>query len=262
MIKTFCVAHKPITYPLPDDVPVIWLGGATPQTNGKHKIFQIAEISEEFDAWHPFLAGSSGSFAIEKMLTEDWIDWTYGDQISIVQYRKFILPQPLENMEPDQFNLYVPQPDVVKRMDFHALQNEIELPYLLAKPVDIGNRYLQYAYHHKIQDLLRYTALAIDMKIISDEESYEFLNSPVLIQGGVEFGVYPISVFMEFIKPIRELSMEFLKCHRPVSSDIQHRRAVAFCNERLGSYLLMKRLNEEFSDQVPENLFGYMHYAI
>lgn len=258
-IHTFCITHKPLELPLPDDIPVVWLGSAPIQTNGKHLVYPVGEISEEFDVWHTFLGGSSGTFAINKMIRENLIEWQPNDRISIMQYRKFMAKTPMGIMSKNYPGLYLTTPSELKKFDFHALQKRISTPYLLPQPLKIENLYLQYASCHCIPDLLRYTALAVDLNIINSNESFEFLNSTHLIPGGVEFGIYPIEVFMDIIEKLKTISIKFLKTHSLTSSNPYQRRGLSFCNERLGSYFLLKELNKEYKNNIPNEFLGFMH---
>ena len=257
-IKTFCIAHKSLEFPLPEDAPIVWLGAAATPLNSPQKIYRAAEISDEFDAWHNFLGGSSGSFLIEKMLCDHSIEWTANDRINIVQYRKFIAKKPMGILSKNYPGMYLIEPNNTKDINIKKINKDILTKYLIPQIINVENIYIQYSASHKISDLLRYTALAIDLKIITSSESFEFLNSSYLIPGGIEFGVYPIPVFMRLIKDIRILSMTFLESNNPSSKSSFQRRALSFCNERLGSYLLLKELKKEYTN-IPNEIFGYIH---
>lgn len=259
MIKTFCVAHKALEFPLPDDVPVIWLGSVPVQTHGKHAVYRAAEISEEFDAWHAFLGGSSGSFIIEKILRDGLIEWSPDDRISIIQYRKFMAVTPIGVNAKNYPGMYLVSPSESSQLDLHAIQDAVVTPYLLPQLFELESLYQQYGAAHHISDLLRYVAVAVDLDIISWTESFEFINLMYHIPGGIEFGIYPIGFFMDTISSLRAVSMRFLHAHKPTSMTPYQRRAVSFCNERLGSYLLQKELVKIYGDEIPNELFGYMH---
>jgi predicted O-linked N-acetylglucosamine transferase (SPINDLY family) len=259
LIKQFCIAHKALELPVPENIPVVWLGSAPVQTNGKHVVYHAADLSEDLDAWHNFLGGSSGTFLIEKILCDHVIEWTAQDRISIFQYRKFLAKTPMGILSKNYPGMYLIEPSQTDVIDLNVLYNDIETPYLIPQLLNLGNIYSQYSACHKISDLLRYTALAIDLKIITESESFDFLNSSYLIPGGIEFGVYPITVFMRIIKNIRSISMKFLENNIPTSKNSFQRRALSFCNERLGSYLLLEELNKEYNNNIPNEIFGYIH---
>ena len=68
-----------------------------------------------------------------------------------------------------------------------------------------------------------------------------------------------INIFLAVTEQIEAVCLHFLERHRPVKLDAYHRRALAFCNGRLGSYLLQKVLHEIFDNTIPDNITGYMH---
>lgn len=267
MINTFCIAHKKIVIPLTDEIKIIWLCEKFYEENynvntSTKNIYFISDISDDFDSWHNFLGGSSGAFAAEKIINESInLDkgWHYTDKISIIQYRKFISPVPMgapSNVYP---GMYIIHPDKINNINICNLQREVKNDFLLSQPVNIGGTYANYSACHYPSDLLRYLAIAIELNIISKQDSIEFITFPILIPGGIEFGIYPIPVFIEVIGKLRLVCMEFLKNHRPVSMKPEQRRALAFCNERLGSYLLFKHLQEKYLGVLPADIFGYMH---
>ena len=258
MILTFCIANQTPMFPLPDDIPVVWLGNGRPITNGSHVIIHPIEFDMEADTWHVFLGGSLGAFAIERILTSNIVEWNENDLISIVHYRKFTTCKQVGHAASNFPGMRISHPKDLTSFDLHAIQNALNTPYLLAQPWTGMGMYHQYASSHCAPDLLRYIAIAVDLNIISWEQSIEMLNYNVIIPGGVECGIYPIVVFIEMIRNFRKICLEFLTLHRPVSIKPYNRRALAFCNERLGGYLLHKRLLQEYNGEIPLEILGYM----
>ncbi|MBY0455571.1 MAG: hypothetical protein K2Q11_11925 [Burkholderiaceae bacterium] len=257
MINTFCIAHKNIQIPIFDGLNIIWLGGGGLSENSAKNIY-ISDVSDHLCSWHNFLGGSSGSFAIAEIFDKS-NNWDSSDKISVIQYRKFISPVKLGKP-----SLVYPGMQVIDRLSASSLnleemQNSSAGNFLLSQPVNIGGIFSNYSSCHFPSDLLRYMAIAIDVGVLSNQSAVEFISFPILIPGGVEFGVYPISVFLEIINKLRLVCDEFLKFHRPVSINENQRRALAFCNERLGSYLLFKHIHHFYDGVLPGNIFGYMH---
>ncbi len=258
-IKTFCIAHKALDFPVPEDMTIIWLGTASVQTHGQHLVHHVADISEEFDAMHNFLGGSAGSFAIEKIISENLIKWSSDDRVSIFQYRKFMACQPIGTPSENYPGMYMLNTVDALKIDLRNLHDVVKTPYLLPQPLNVGNLYIQYSISHSSPDLLRYIAIAIELKVINWRESQDFLNSTHIIPGGVEFGIYPIIIFLKIISFLRKISMKFLANHNPTILNSFQRRALSFCNERLGSYLLLRELNQEYNGNIPIEFFGYIH---
>lgn len=259
-IKTFCLANKPPVYPLPNEIPIIWLNSSPPPANEDNIYWPVGTISNDLEALHPFLGSASGAFAIEILLRNRAVPWAMGDRVSIIHYRKFTSNIPLGKEAPNYPGMQLINPSSLKQFNLHEIQHKIKTSFLIPQlyTPDRG-LYAQYTTAHKAQDLLRYLAIAIDMGIISGEESHEFLTAKYLIPGGIEAGIYPISVFLEIIKSLRSVTMEFVKHHVPTSLDPYQRRALAFCNERLGSYLLYNYLIDTYNGSIPPEYIGYMH---
>ena len=51
MIKTFCVAHKPLEFDLPEDATVIWLGNDTPATRNCDNIVMRLRSTLTMSIW-------------------------------------------------------------------------------------------------------------------------------------------------------------------------------------------------------------------
>lgn len=258
MINTFCISHKKIQLPLSKDINIIWLGGDERYEENAENIY-VSKISDEFHSWHNFLGGSSGTFAIEKILSEHGKHWELEDKISIIQYRKFISPRPLGIPSKSYPGMQIISPSEVLEINISNIQELLQSDFLVSQPVNIGSIYSNYSSCHFPSDFLRYMAIAIDNNVLSRNESVDFISFPILIPGGIEFGIYPAPVFIQIVQKLKLVCMEFLRHHRPVSLKEDQRRALAFCNERLGSYLLFKHLQETYQNSIPANIFGYMH---
>jgi len=258
-IKTFCVAHKPLMFPVPDDVTVIWLGAAPPPSGGPHTIWRAGDVADEFEVWHNFLGGSAGTFAIEKLLRDRVIPWEPQDRVSITHYRKFLSTQPrgIPSYYP---SLYLAKLEDVADMDLHQIQGEISADFFVPGPFQMDLPiFLQYAQGHESADLLRYLAIAIELGIINPAELNSLLQRTLLLPGGIDLGIYPIPFFLDISEKLRRICMRFLELHRPVSLTSYQRRALSFCNERLGSYIILEHLSVHYPSGVPEGIYGYIN---
>jgi predicted O-linked N-acetylglucosamine transferase (SPINDLY family) len=262
VIRQVCIGHRAFELPIPAHVPVIWLGTAKVETQGQHVVHALNSISPELDTWHSLLGGSAGTFATYLMLRSKLIDWSPEDRISILQYRKFMARRPMGTEARNYPGLYLVARGDAAALDLDAIHAEVTTPYLLPQPLALGNLYAQYATCHRGTDLLRYTAIATELNVITEQETLAFFNTTHMIPGGIEFGIYPIPVFLEIMEKVSAVAMAFLQQHRPVCLDAEQRRAVSFCNERLGSYLLIKRLEQDYQHTIPTDIFGYMHNVV
>jgi hypothetical protein len=245
MIKTFCVAHRAVEFDLPEDATVVWLGNDTPQTRNANRVLIVSEYAPDMHALHAYLGGSAGSFIIERYLRENPDQWNDSDLVSVIQYRKFISPIPVGRPSRNYHGMYVFNSTEANLIDLAEIQGHVAGDYLVSTPSGLSGGVLaQYNEVHHVVDFLRYMAFAVELNVISKDELMGFFSSTFFVPGGIEFGIFPIPVFLECVGQLRRICLEFLRSHRPVSTDDYQRRALSFCNERVGSYLLLKHMNQ------------------
>ena len=95
--------------------------------------------------------------------------------------------------------------------------------------------------------------------MISERERDEWLAGTSLIPGGIEYGVSPVSAYVEKVAQLERVSRRYLSQHRPVGDDPYQRRALNFLCERLGRLLLERAFDAYFGGPQPDEVFGYMH---
>jgi len=182
--------------------------------------------------------------------------------IEISAYRKRILPSP-EGIESPSY-------PTMRELSFEDFENETELSvfvprtdleFLVAEPLYFENSIIgQYAAGHYRRDIRDYTSLAIEMGVLDANSASEFLASKHFIPGGVELGIYPKSWLVPTLSTIEVVSRQFLDRYgnRVKKYINQQVRAVGFCSERLGSFLLIRHLMEKYSNKIPADIFGYI----
>jgi len=259
MHSVFCITHQPsITIDLDHTASIVWLGaaGQAPQTG--HSVLDVHQTYSDLMAWHPFLTGAAGTFAIRRFLNDQQQEFSDFDLITLTQYRKFISQQ-VFGQTTDSFPTmrFINQSAQVP--SYSAWFTEPAQYFCIASPRNIGNTFQQYAHVHQAPDLLRYLATAVELEVITAQECFELINHPTIIPGGIEVGTFPINIFLAIAEQLETVCLHFLDRHRPIKLDAYHRRALAFCNERLGSYLLQKVLHEIFDNTIPQAIIGYMH---
>lgn len=262
VIKTFCLAHKPVLYNLPSDAVVIWAGDGTPSALKPHRLYRVGDVSPELEAWHPFLAGCAGAFAAAQLLSSKVISWEPGECINITQYRKFVYPNALGH--PTNFpGASAIKNEDAKYIDWVFLYENIKEPFLLPQELNFSqykqNLFLQYASCHHISDLMRYLAIAVEVGALNSKEVWDLQSSFIFSPGGTEFGLMPVDLFIHCAGILRKVSELFVKRHLPQSPHVGQRRAVAFCNERLGSFLINRYIKNYYSGLVPDEIRGVMH---
>lgn len=259
MHPVFCITHQPdITIDLDSSASIVWLGAAGQAPQLGHPVLDVHQNYPELMAWHPFLTGASGTFAIRRFLRYQQQEFSDFDLMTLTQYRKFISRQAF-GQTTDSFPSMRFINQVTQIPNYSEWFSEPAQYFCIASPRNIGNTFEQYAYVHQAPDLLRYLATAVELEVITAQECFQLINHSTIIPGGIEVGTFPINIFLAIAEQLETVCLRFLEHHRPVKLDAYHRRALAFCNERLGSYLLQKVLHEIFDKTIPQDVIGYMH---
>ena len=239
-----CLTHVPLTLDFPPWVLRIHLGQA--QHAGA---LNLRELAPEWDPHHPSLGSTAGAFALSSLVRERFPNAT---RIGICQYRKFISRRRISGVRDPRYRVM----DVVPRRQlagdrFDAALRPGDASFLVSAPrrftrVPWHRRgYLkEYARDHCVEDLLRFTGAAVDEGVLERREVPAFFREDVIVPGGVELGVYPAPLWLECTGNIERVVRACVARHATVRDGYQA-RLWSFCAERLGSWLLLKRLRRE-----------------
>ena len=102
----------------------------------------------------------------------------------------------------------------------------------------------EYARDHCVEDLLRFAAEAVGQGVLERREVLAFFREDVIVPGGVELGVYPAPFWLASTDSVERVVRACVTRHATVRDGYQA-RLWSFCAERLGSWLLLKRLRAE-----------------
>jgi hypothetical protein len=239
-----CFTHVPLTLALPPFVVPIYLGAA--QHDGA---LNLRELAPEWQPHHPVLGSTAGAFALKNLVRERFPQAT---RIGICQYRKFVSRERISGVRDPRYRVM----DVVPRASlagarFAELLWPGDARFLVSGPRRFTRLpwhrrgYLkEYARDHCVEDLLRFTGEAVDQGVLGRDEALAFLREDVIVPGGVELGVYPASFWLASTESIERVVRACVSKHATVRDGYQA-RLWSFCSERLGSYLLLKRLRAE-----------------
>lgn len=259
MHSVFCITHQPsITIDLDSSASIVWLGAAGQAPQSGQPVLEVHQAYPDLMAWHPFLTGASGTFAIRRFLHDQQREFSDFDLITLAQYRKFISRHPFGSTTESYPTMRFIN-DKAQIPSYADWFTEPTKYFCISTPIDIVSTLGQYATAHQAPDFLRYLAVAVELEVITGQECLELINHPVIIPGGIEIGTFPVNIYLEITKHLEDVCMHFLERHRPVKLDAYQRRALAFCNERLSSYLLQKVLHDIFGGIIPQDIIGYMH---
>lgn len=253
-IYKFCICHEAPYHQLEEDVTIIWLGDADVPVDYTSRAIIVKKLFPDLDFYRPYLLGAAGILAAKRIL-ELVANPNDEDVVQISLYRKIVSSDAVGNPSQSYPGMRLLEKGApVDPRQLLPSQGQ----YLLTRPRLLTSYLHQYGMCHRAQDLLRYTAIAMDLGIIENTNALtEFFGLQIFIPGGL-FGCLPAKQFMEIAEKIENVSLTYCLMHRPTDIDLYQRRAVAFCNERLESYLLLRTLTLKYGDRIPDFIWGYM----
>jgi hypothetical protein len=236
-----CLTHVPLWLEFPSYVTTIYLGQS--QQAGR---LNLRDLAPEWVVHHPVLGGTAGAFALKNYLLQQRPDAT---RVGICQYRKFVSRRRINRAPAPKYRTMdlVPKemlaPDVFAR-ELDPGPNR----FLISTPSSFGQHWKrsrrmtcveQYAKSHHVEDLLRFTAVAVELGVIAKTEVWAFFEEDNIIPGGIELGVFPVPFWLDGINALEAIVRECVRTF-PAARDGYQARSWAFCTERLGSYLLLR----------------------
>jgi hypothetical protein len=252
-IHRFCITHME---PL---IPASWYDDCI--ALGNYQTHSVSHVSQLDQFWHearPIAYGAAGShvlpIAIERFAGD-------AELIEISWTRKRVLPSP-EGIEspvyPGMRELTVDE--AKEKADLSVVTPLHDSGFLLMQPMYFENGVVgQHAEAHQCRDLLDYTSTAIELGVLDGQSAAEFLTMKRFF-GGVEYGIFPKSFLVPALSQIERVSRQFVSYYGPrlKTYNKYQIRAVHFCSERLGAFLLARHFAEIFSSNIPADIFGYM----
>lgn len=236
-----CMTHVPLWIDYPSFVSTICLG----QAQGPGQL-NLRDLAPEWEPYHPILGGTAGSFALKNHLLAHHPDATH---VGICQYRKFLsrarIGVPAKNYEVMDI---LPRSQV-RTEQLAELMSPNGAAFLLGQPGQFlvrGTSYdylYQYKDVHHVEDLLRFTALAVELGVLDKNDVHPFFGEKIFFPGGIELGVFPAGFWLKSITGLETVVRECVKRY-PTPREGTQARSWSFCMERLGSFLLLKHLRQ------------------
>lgn len=109
-----------------------------------------------------------------------------------------------------------------------------------AIPLGQGGVLTQFAQHHPVGELYKFLASAVDSGVISVEDATNIPLASALIPAP-SIGVFLLNEFIEDMTTLEECTRAFLR-HKQKEFSGYQRRIIAFCLERIHSYLTLKKI--------------------
>jgi hypothetical protein len=240
-----CFTHVPLTLALPPYVVPIYLGAA--QHDGA---LNLRDLAPEWEPHHPTIGSTAGAFALRNLVRERFPQAT---RIGICHYRKFISRERISGIRDPRYRVMdvIPKAALAPAARFGDLLWPGDAEFLVSAPrrftrVPWHRRgYLkEYQRDHCVEDLLRFAAEAVDQGLLERKEVLAFFREDVILPGGFELGVYPAPFWLQGIDAIERVVRGCVTKHATARAGYQA-RLWAFCVERLGSFMLLKRFRAE-----------------
>jgi len=236
-----CLTHVPLLVDYPKFVTPLYLGDV--QGQGR---LNLRDLAPEWEPHHPILGGAAGSFALKNWVVHQHPDAT---QVGICQYRKFLtrtrIGTPAANY---QVMDLLPRPEL-RAEQLADLMQPAGRPFLIGQPgqfrVGEINYDVLYQYKdvHHVEDLLRFTAAAVEIGVLDKNEVHSFFAEKIFFPGGIELGVFPAAFWVRNMTAMESVVRQCIRQFPTPRSGAQT-RVWAFCMERLGSFMLLKHLRQ------------------
>lgn len=255
-MTVFIICHSTLPdYPTPPDAKIMWMSAkAPPETD--LEVVNGYDFFDNPETLHDLLSGSLGALAIHRYLVSQQVST---GSVTIWQYRKFVTADPVGRPSPNYPGMNLVGIEEARAL---SLSEPQQAPFVVAAPVKVGNLLRQYSISHNVIDLLRYTTLSIEIGLILQTKAVDLFNESLLVPGGMELGTYPATWWMRLYEKLANLSLKFVESHKPLDTAHPYqRRAVAFCQERFGSQILLDQLRNSraASPDAPGYSVGVMH---
>lgn len=160
--------------------------------------------------------------------------------VIVAHYRRFLSSQPIGARS----NLaYV---RTLNSKDAEATRPEIILPVSGRRlipggiPLGPGGVLTQFAEHHPVEEFYKFLAAALDDGIISSDDAINIPLSSSLIPAP-SIGVFQLDEFIEDMALLEACFKAYLRHNKKQFSGYQE-RIIAFCLERIHSYLTLKKV--------------------
>ena len=241
-ILYMCMTHLPLEINFPYFVTPLYLGEA--QGPGK---LNLRDLAPDWELHHTSLGATAGAFAMKNYLLSNLDDYTH---IGICQYRKFISHEKIGIQAENYQVMDLVTIEKLSEVNLEILMLPLTSDYLIGNPGKFHNNgkdfsYLyQYKDTHFIEDLLVFTATAVELGVLDKNEVCLFFDEEIFFPGGIELGVMPKDFWINNITSIELVVRECVNKYSRKRVGSQS-RVWAFCSERLGSYFLIRQLRAQ-----------------
>ncbi len=236
-VTTFCVAHRPPLFRLPEWVTLIDTSGYS----ADHNPFQVRRFLEAagLEPLDPAYLANESLLLIEALVGRQR---PAIERVCLLIHRKFVTARdvgvPAANF--DHMRLMRSQEIDLSPQLLFGVQ-----PFLTSQPIDMvtGGVLYQYAYHHALLDFLQLSELSVQAGALAREDFFDFSQCKLMIAGAL-LGVTPVDVFLHCLEKARALLLRLyeVRFRSVLWEDPYQARAGSFFLERLLSFHLLQGL--------------------
>jgi hypothetical protein len=237
-VATFCVAHRPPYFRLPEWITLIDTSGFSID----HNPFQVRHflVAAGLSPLDPSYLANESLLLIEALVRRQR---QAIDRVCLLIHRKFVTAQTL-GVPATNF-------DHMRLVNSHEVVLSPELLFgdqriLTSQPIDMATGVLyQYAYHHSLLDFLQLSELAVQSGGLDRESYFDFCQGKLMIAGAL-LGVTPVDLFLHCLEKARSLMLLLYEVRftSVLWEDPYQARAGSFFLERLLSFHLLHGLHE------------------
>ncbi len=207
----------------------------------KESKFHLSRSKTGLDQRYEYFTGTAGTFMIAEILQSNEAKGF----VNSMQYRKFISKRQLGSMSQTYQGMVLIPPRGDRLLEVAGAIEEVRDSYCFPCPIVVGEVFRQYTSAHPPEDFLRFALCAVELGVLIQKDLPDFFNYPILIPGGIEFGRFPVSIYLEIVTKMRAVCELFIQRYRPVAMGHPYQgRGISFCCERLGSWLLIRHLEQ------------------
>lgn len=242
-----CITHVPLPVAFPDYVTPFYLG----ESQGPGKL-NLQDLAPQWVPYHPIIGGMAGNFALKNYVLAHH---PRVKRIGVCMYRKFISTGRISGVAAeDNWMMDVISDSDLQQQTLGQMMAPGDTPFLIGKTCGftVGGQeagyLLHYLHAHHGEDLLRFTAAAVELGVLDKTDIDAFFNEKVFLIGGIELGIFPAAFWLDTVTAIEKTVWHCVQTF-PVVREGYQKRAWAFCAERLGSYLLLKHIDTHYRAQ-------------
>ncbi len=165
----------------------------------------------------------------------------FGDAIMVAHYRRFLADRRLGPLSRNIPWVCVVTPQQAEALDPAALmpQHSRETGWYIAQPMSFkGGLIAQTAWHHPVEDFLRFLASAVDTGVLEPARIPLLLSPDTRFVPAPSASVVPVEFFVSAMLRLETCARHFL-AHGWREYEGPQRRIIGFCLERLHSCLVL-----------------------